>query len=180
MEKMKVIEKEKEKLYFNSYDPDDLDKIITTQNRVTKSMKTQGRKKLFSILVVIDDFADDPSLTRQSKLLHALYTRGRRNSISTIASTQEFAAIHPIIRVNATSLIVYRLRNNRELESFLEEVSGLTGKKELLEIYRLGTKDEYSFLYVNLTARSVSEMFYKNVTARPEVEDTPKLLSLYF
>jgi hypothetical protein len=171
MEKMKVIEKEKEKLYFNSYDPDDLDKIITTQHRVTKLMKTQGRKKLFSILVVIDDFADDPSLTRQSKLLHALYTRGRHNSISTIVSTQKFAAIHPIIRVNATSLIVYRLRNNRELESFLEEVSGLTGKKELLEIYRLATKDEYSFLYVNLTARSVSEMFYKNFTARIEVED---------
>ena len=42
---MKVIEKEKEKLYFNSYDPDDLDKIITTQHRVTKLMKTQGRKK---------------------------------------------------------------------------------------------------------------------------------------
>jgi hypothetical protein len=57
------------------------------------------------------------------------------------------------------------------LESFLEEVSGLTGKKELLEIYRLATKDEYSFLYVNLTARSVSEMFYKNFTARIEVED---------
>ena len=171
MEKMKVIEKEKEKLYFNSYDPDDLDKIITTQHRVTKLMKTQGRKKLFSILVVIDDFADDPSLTRQSKLPHALYTRGRHNSISTIVSTQKFAAIHPIIRVNATSLIVYRLRNNRELESFLEEVSGLTGKKELLEIYRLATKDEYSFLYVNLTARSVSEMFYKNFTARIEVED---------
>ena len=46
MEKMKVIEKEKEKLYFNSYDPDDLDKIITTQHRVTKLMKTQGRKKV--------------------------------------------------------------------------------------------------------------------------------------
>ena len=104
-------------------------------------------------------------------MLHALYTRGRHNSISTIVSTQKFAAIHPIIRVNATSLIVYRLRNNRELESFLEEVSGLTGKKELLEIYRLATKDEYSFLYVNLTARSVSEMFYKKFTARIEVED---------
>ena len=46
MEKMKVIEKEKEKLYFNSYDPDDLDKIITKQHRVTKLMKTQGRKKV--------------------------------------------------------------------------------------------------------------------------------------
>ena len=86
-------------------------------------------------------------------------------------STQKFAAIHPILRVNATSLIVYRLRNNRELESFLEEVSGLTGKKDLLSIYKVATEEEYSFLYVNLSARSVKEMFYKNFTGRIELED---------
>ena len=82
-------------------------------------MKASNRNKLFSISIVIDDFADDAVFTRQSKLLHSLYTRGRHNNISTVYSTQKFAAIHPIIWVNATSLIVYRLRNNRELESFL-------------------------------------------------------------
>ncbi len=80
---------------------------------------------------MIDDFADDAVFTRQSKLLHSLHTMGRHNSISTIASTQQFAAIHPFIRVNATSFIVYRLRNNRELETFLEEVSGLSSKELL-------------------------------------------------
>jgi hypothetical protein len=68
-------------------------------------------------------------------------------------------------------LIVYRLRNNKELESFLEEVSGLTGKKELLEIYRLATKEEYSFLYVNLSARTVNDMFFQNFTKKIEIED---------
>jgi type IV secretory pathway VirB4 component len=168
---MKVIQKDREKLYFDHYDPNDLERIIDTQHKVTKLVKAQGRKKMFSILIVIDDFADDANFTRHSKLLHSLYTRGRHNSISTIVSTQKFAAIHPIIRVNATSLIVYRLRNNKELESFLEEVSGLTGKKDLLEIYRLATADEYSFLYCNLTARNVQEMFFKNFTTRIQLED---------
>ena len=168
---MRVDGKGKEKLYFDHYDPTDLDHIIDTQRKVIKMMKTANRKKLFSVLVVIDDFADDPVFTRQSKLLHSLFTRGRHNSISTIVSTQKFAAIHPIVRVNATSLIVYRLRNNKELESFLEEVSGLTGKKELLAIYKVATEDEYSFLYVNLGARQVSEVFYKNFTGRIELED---------
>ena len=103
--------------------------------------------------------------------MHSLYTRGRHNSISTLVSTQKFAAIHPIIRVNATSLVVYRLRNNRELESFLEEVSGLSSKKELLSIYKVATEDEYSFLYVNLSARNVKDMFFKNFTGRIELED---------
>jgi type IV secretory pathway VirB4 component len=70
---MKVIEKDSEKLYFNSYDPDDLEKIIETQHKVTKLVKSQGRKKLFSVLVVVDDFADDANFSRKSKLLHALY-----------------------------------------------------------------------------------------------------------
>ena len=102
--------------------------------------------------------------------MHSLYTRGRHHSISTIASTQKFAAIHPTIRGKATSLIVYRLRNNKELASFLEEVCGLAGKKELQAIYEVATEDEYSFLYVNLSARKVSEMF-KHFTGRIELED---------
>ncbi len=63
------------------------------------------------------------------------------------------------------------MRNNRELESFLEEVSGLSSKKELLSIYKIATEDEYSFLYVNLAARNAHEMFFKNFTARIVLED---------
>ena len=95
-------------------------------------MKKENCKKLYSILMVIDDFADAPEFSRQSKLLHALYTRGRHNSISTITATQKFTAIHPIIRVNATELYVYRLRNYNDLQIFLDEVSAIADKKILL------------------------------------------------
>ena len=93
-------------------------------------MKKQNHKKLHQILVIIDDFADDPSFTRSSKLLHALYVRGRHNMISTITSTQKFNAIHPIIRVNATELYVYRLRNTKDLDTFIEEVSAVLDNKK--------------------------------------------------
>ena len=78
-------------------------------------------------------------------MLHALFTRGRHDSISTIVSTQKFNALHPIIRINATALIVYRLRNHKELEAFLEETSALLDKKTLLDSYKFATKDEYVF-----------------------------------
>ena len=126
---------------------------------------------MFSICIVIDDWADDPKFTRQSKLLHSLFTRGRHNSISTIVSTQKFAAIHPIIRVNATSLIIYRLRNEKELISFIEEVAGLVTRKELIEMYKYATDEEYSFLYINLTAKSIKDMFYKRFTTKIELEE---------
>jgi len=167
---MKVIENDKEKLYFDNYNPNDLEKIAT-QRKVISLLEKQGRNKLFSVLVVIDDFADDPVFTRQSKLLHGLFTRGRHNSISTIVSTRKFAAIHPTIRVNATSLIVYRLCNYKELETFVEEVSGLVTKKDLVEIYKETTNDEYSFLYINLSAGTIKDMFFKNFKSHIQLED---------
>jgi hypothetical protein len=88
---------------------------------------------MFSVLIIVDDVADDPSFSRHSKLLHSLFTRGRHNSISTIVSTHKFTAVAPIIRAKATLLCVHGLRNTQDLETFLEELSALVPRKELIE-----------------------------------------------
>ena len=123
-------------------------------------MKKEGRTKLFQILIIIDDFADDPNFVRSSKLLHSLYTRGRHNQISTITSTHKFNAISPIIRVNMTELYIFRLRNVKDLEAVIEEVSAITDKKTLLQIYNLATDEPYSFLYVRLNAKSKNDIVF--------------------
>ncbi len=68
---MGVKESEKEKLYFDEYDPEALADIIENQKKLIIHMKTELKKtKMFSILIVIDDFADNPSFSRNSRLLH--------------------------------------------------------------------------------------------------------------
>ena len=134
-------------------------------------MKKQKHSHLFSILVIVDDFADDPSFSRHSKLLHSLFTRGRHNSISTIVSSQKFNAVAPIIRVNATFLIVYRLRNTKDLETFLEELSAMMPRKELVELYQMATKDPYSFLYINLVAPKIDDAFFITFTKKITFSD---------
>ena len=135
-------------------------KIMDTQMKITDYMKKQKKTKMFQVLIIIDDFADDPKFVRSSKLLHSLYTRGRHSYISVITATQVFNALHPIIRKNATDLYVYKLRNNKDLESLIEELSALAPKKVLLEMYALATAEPYSFWYINLMAKKVSDMFY--------------------
>jgi ABC-type glutathione transport system ATPase component len=71
---MKVQHTKEEPIYFDHYDPESLQRIIDTQHKVIEYQKKQDHKKLFSIMVVIDDFADDPKFSRHSKILHALYT----------------------------------------------------------------------------------------------------------
>ena len=157
--------------FFDHYDPEDLEKIIETQRKVVQYMKDHKKKKLYQILILVDDFADDPSFSRNSKLLHSLFTRGRHSMISTIVATQKFVAIHPIIRTNATELYVYRLRNQKDLESFLEELSALYDKKTLLKLYQHATDAPFSFLYVKLTAHDKKDMFYSNLSKKLSVND---------
>ena len=160
-DKLKINDDDKDDpIYFDEYDPDALTKIIDTQSKVTDHMKKHKKTKMFQILIIIDDFADNPSFSRNSKLLHSLYTRGRHSFISTITATQVFNALHPIIRKNATELYVYKLRNYKDLESLIEELSAIAPKKTLLQMYNIAVEEPYSFWYINLMSRDPNRMFY--------------------
>ena len=160
-DKMKIKDDDKEDpIYFDEYDSEALMKIMETQMKITDYMKKQKKTKMFQVLIIIDDFADDPRFVRSSKLLHSLYTRGRHSYISEITATQVFNALHPIIRKNATDLYVYKLRNYKDLESLLDELSAIAPKKTLMEMYNLATEEAYSFWYINLMAKSKNDMFF--------------------
>jgi hypothetical protein len=73
--------------------------------------------------------------------------------------------------VHATFLCVYRLRNTKDLESFLDEVSGLLTRKELLEIYNLATKEPYSVLYINLVSPKINDMLSINFNQKIILSD---------
>ena len=158
-------------LYYDTYDPESLERIITTQRKIIEHQKTKRSSKLFSILLVVDDFADDIQFSRSSKLLHSLYTRGRHSSISTLVSTQKFAALSPLIRVNACSLYVFRLRNYQDLNTFLDEVSAIVDKKTLLKMYITATEIDFGFLFVKLNARNKKKMFMIKYNSYIEIND---------
>ena len=117
-------------------------------------------KHAFRVLVVIDDMADNPKLCRNSHLLHSSYIRGRHNQISTITSVQQLRTLSTIIRVNTCEIYIYRLRNYKEIDSLVEELSALYPKKTILEIYNLATESPHSFLYIKLTEHDNRNMFY--------------------
>ena len=160
-DKMKINDDDKDDpIYFDDYDSEALLKIIETQTKITTHMKKHGKKKMFQILIIIDDFADNPLFCRSSNTLHGLYTRGRHSFILTMTATQVLVALSPIIRKNATEIYVYRLRNYKDLESLLEELSALAPKKTLLNMYNMATSEPFSFWYINLMSKDMNKMFY--------------------
>ena len=148
-----------EQFYFDHYDEEALFNIINTQRKIIEYQKKHNHNKIFSILIVVDDFADDVKFSRNSKLLHSLFTRGRHSQISTIVATQKFNAISPIIRVNASDLYVFRLRNYGDLQAFLDEVSAIAPKDVILEMYKMATDEPFSFLTVKLTSKDKNKIF---------------------
>ena len=97
---------DREKCYFDSYEPSELEQVIKHTTKVLYYQKEHKHKDLYQILIVIDDFADDTNFTRKSQLLHQLYIRGRHYMISTITSTHVYKQISPIVRKSMTHLFI--------------------------------------------------------------------------
>ena len=109
--------REDEQVYFDNYNPQDLQDIIELQYKVIEYQKEHNHKQLFQIAIFIDDFAESQEFLRNSKMLHALYTKGRHANISTITSVQMYKSLAPIIRKNATAMFIFRLRNHGGMEA---------------------------------------------------------------
>ena len=65
---------------------------------------------------------------------------------------------------------MHRLRNYKDLETFIEEVSAVYDKKTLLQLYNTATSEPHAFLYVKLTAKNKDEMFFMNFDRRLAIE----------
>ena len=114
--------------------------------------------KLFSCLLIIDDFAEDKTFMRYSKILHGLYTKSRHFGLSVITASQKYNALAPIVRLN-TSLYIFKLKNMAEVDAFVQEQSALVDKKTVYEIYKLATQEPYSFLFVKLRESDINKIF---------------------
>ena len=113
---------EREQTYWDEWDEAALRRIIQQQRKITEA----SIKKLYQVLVVIDDFADTPQLHKPHGALDTLFIRGRHMQISTWVSSQKLR----LIRVNMQFLCCWRLRNQHELDAVIEELT-LLPKEQL-------------------------------------------------
>ena len=126
-------------------------------------------KKLYQVLVVIDDFADTPQLHKPHGALDTLFIRHRHMQISTWVSSQKLRLISAAVRVNMQFLCCWRLRNQHELDAVIEELSALLPKEQLYRLYEQATREPYSFLFVYYL-KPKNEMFYKRFEERFALE----------
>lgn len=166
-----IYDEEDDPIYFEKYDEHALNKIIDLQEGVIKYLKNKKADRLFSILVVLDDIADDVK-TRHSDAINKLFIRGRHMNISIISSVQKYTLCNTISRTQCSFLIAFKIRNNSDLDLIVDENSGQTDhdKKLFLEVYKTAVNyAPYSFLFINYMNKD-SSPFYINFEKKIELE----------
>ena len=83
-------------------------------------------------------------------------------AISTIVSVQKYraGATPPIIRINTTDEIAFKLRNAHDLQAWVEENSALADQNTIMEIYRRAVSQPYGFLWLKKTAKDDDDIFH--------------------
>ena len=167
-----IQDQDKDPTFHDEFDTDIIQSILKRAKTITQHLKETKQKRRFNILIVIDDHADNQKVVHKcGGILETLYVRARHFGVSTIISSQKLKLISPCIRVNLTALFVFRLRNHSDLiEGVIKEYSALVDSKTLLVMYRKAVSIPFGFLYINLLARAINQMFFNSFTSRFEIE----------
>lgn len=117
-----------------------------------KSQKQHERENMPTALLVFDDIINKDF--KKNNSISFLASRFRHIETSIIIAVQQFRAISPIIRANATDIMIMRQQSagkKGELAKITEEYSDLAGSEEqFLKYYNYAINDQpYSFLYID-------------------------------
>ena len=138
----------------------DLAQVLDEQKRIIEYFKQKGNTNLPSMLLVFDDVLDDARLMRGSRQLPVLYQRGRHMGCSSLVSVQKFRVVNPIVRINSTDDIIFKLRNFADYQAWREETSALAPIETIDELYRTATSVPHGFLWLDKRATEANEIFH--------------------
>ena len=163
----------REQTYWEEWDEGAMQALLDKMMKVSELQKQRNLRNLYSCCLVCDDIADNPEITRQSRALQTCFVRMRHAMLTTVVSVQKYRVLSPLIRVNATDLIVGNIRSMQDLAAIAEECSAQTGGKDgFFALYEEATKEPYSFLNIKLADPDSSNRFWLRFSKRLELVDT--------
>ena len=160
---------EEEKILFDDFDVQELNRIIETQKSLIQYQKRHDHRLLYQVCIVIDDWGGSHEIFRGKKgqALQDLFLMGRHYGINIICCLQKLRLASTVMRTNVTLLLYWAARSRVDLDAFLEENSNIApgGKKQLEEIYKIATSKSYGFLTINMLTKDPSKAFMLNLEA---------------
>ena len=171
-EQVLKVNQAREKTFFSDWNPGALAKILETQTKIAEHCK-ERYTTVDQIIVVIDDFLDRPDVMRDGgNIVSTLFIRGRHSFCNVLISSQKLrSGVGTVCRVNSCFWIVFRLRNRKELDAIVEELSAVYPAQILYKMYEVATAEPYSFWFVDLMRKNREDMFWLRFDKRLRVVD---------
>eukprot|EP00729_Bicosta_minor_P005953 gene5953-18218_t len=136
----------------------DMDLILESIVEIQKAKPDDEREQQ---LVVLDDCLGLIKTAGQS-YFSTLCSKYRHWKITLWVTTQNFRAIPPTARYNASHYIIFKTNNRKELDKMTEE---LEGNFPFFDVYAEATHERYNFLFLDMQSikayKNFNELLYE-------------------
>lgn len=164
-----------DQFFFDTWDGPNVQELIDESFKLTDYHKQARHTHATSVLLVVDDMADQQSTlhAQGNSILNSAVIRARHAYLSVWIASQRPNLTSSIIRTQMSALLICRQRNVKDLITFQDEFCAMVDRKTLMSMCEAETKEKYSFMLVNLMADDADHMFYWGLDKRliPAVED---------
>jgi hypothetical protein len=146
----------KESTFRDEWNVGQIEEVLSKQKALIREQKAAKRTgPLSQILLVCDDWADDPAVVNRSEgILQTLFCRGRHAGISVFCASQKLRALANIVRVNIRNYLMWRIRNQKDIVALLEELSEIYPVETLHQMYLQAVEDHpFSWWFIDLIAK---------------------------
>ena len=143
----------------NEDKPELLEEIIVKQK---KAIEANGFKKTERKLIIIDDCAQSATFLK-SKALTTLAFAATHYRVSVWITSQSYTQIPRRVRINCHYLALFHGARKSEIDRFMDEYeSPYLTKKEMQQLVKGATDEQFSFLFVNNNVPDKSVQFRQN------------------
>ncbi len=140
--------------------------LKTIMRKIERFNKDKPFTDKSQVLFIFDDVVSSIPKNKRKTIFNRLILNNRHYAASVLINSQSFKLLDSNFRKVSSQLVLFKTFNVVELYAYAEELSAVLGitKKEMMEkfllLFRYATKDEHSFLFINLHHPNI---FFKNI-----------------
>jgi len=125
----------------------------THAQQIFESIQKRSQKQHVETLFIFDDMMGDEVMKAlRVQMLDRIAATGRHFDVSAILIFQKFKKFSPIVRENATNVVIFEQKNSTAIEQIMDEYKGDMDKKDFMRIYQIACGEPFQFLHINLQA----------------------------
>lgn len=140
--------------FFDDWEPDVIQEIITTQQ---ENILEHGKDNTPHVLLIVDDLLE---VLHTSNIIDKLFFKARHFKISTILLFQKMKGLSRVCRINCKYLTFFRTANESELEDIMDEFFSKTQKKRLQPLILDWFNHPWSFIHMDLKTQNFEDRLH--------------------